>query len=72
MSPSSVVIGDVDNDGDNDIVTANNETGDDISLILWNGTDFDADVRLPVGSFPSSVALGDVDSDGDNDVETVN
>ena len=70
-SPHSVAIGDVENDGDYDIVTANSGSNS-ISLIRWNGSSFDPEVRYMVGTEPFSVAIGDVDNDGNNDIVTAN
>jgi len=67
----SVAIGDADNDGDNDIVTAS-ASSNNVSLIRWNGTGFDPQVTMAAGSYPISVAIGDADNDGDNDIVTAN
>ena len=58
-TPRSVFIADADNDGDNDIVTANNSSGD-ISLIRWNGTGFDAEERITAGASPMHRVLSEV------------
>jgi hypothetical protein len=80
--PLSVAIGDVNLDGQPDVVTANNgcaddgEFGcqDDVSVLLGNGSGgllargtFDAD-----GDELSAVAIGDVNLDGDPDLVTAN
>jgi hypothetical protein len=43
-----------------------------LSLILWNGLNFDPQVTLTVGNHPDSVAIGDADNDGDNDILATN
>lgn len=79
-SPRSVVLGDVDNDGDLDIVWANridNEfmgdyDGPQNRLWLNDGLGFFQDVtdeRFPIDADSSrDVAMGDVDNDGDLDI----
>ncbi|MCM8622351.1 MAG: Ig-like domain-containing protein, partial [Candidatus Accumulibacter sp.] len=65
----SAVLGDVDGDGDLDIVTANTSSA---SVLLGNGDGTFADrvdYDLPPGS-ANSVTLGDVDGDGDLDIVT--
>jgi hypothetical protein len=73
--PRSVVLGDVDGDGDLDIVTANG-SGNTVSVRLNNGSgNFTAPALNPdpaVGTSPFSVALGDVDGDGDLDFLAAN
>ena len=72
VNPCSVHLGDVDMDGDLDIVTANRES-DTISVVKNDGTGiFGASSHYLVGDSPESVDLGDVDGDGDLDVLTVN
>ncbi|MGI4869678.1 MAG: beta strand repeat-containing protein, partial [Janthinobacterium lividum] len=72
--PLSVALGDVDGDGDLDVLTAN--YGGTVSVRLNDGTgNFTAPATNPdpaVGSVPISIALGDVDGDGDLDVLTAN
>ena len=72
-SPHSIFIGDSNNDGYNDIATANYYS-DDISIFLWNSTsdDWDPQIVKSVGAGPRSVFIGDVNNDGDNDIATAN
>jgi len=75
--PRSVAIGDADNDGYNDIVTAN-AGSNNVSLIRWNGSEFDPQVTMEVvptvgvAAGPYSVAIGNADYDWDNDIVTAN
>ncbi len=65
--PRSVAVGDVDADGDLDLLTANSGDGT-VGVRLNNGAGaFSGTVGVPAGSQPYSVALGDVDGDGDLD-----
>jgi len=72
-SVNSVAVGDLDNDGDLDIVSGSS-SGEDSEVIAWqnDGTPFDG-VWPPqnVGTSTASVhsvALGDLDNDGDLDI----
>ncbi|MDO7876666.1 FG-GAP-like repeat-containing protein [Hymenobacter sp. ASUV-10] len=68
LRPVSVTVGDVDADGDLDVVTANRD-GNSASVRLNNGAGyFLASVDVAVGTRPSAVALSDVDGDGDLDL----
>jgi hypothetical protein len=82
-SPASVALGDIDGDGDLDLLTTN-QSSNTVSVRL-NGGDATgsasgvfaapAPVNLPevaVGSRPSQLVLADVDADGDLDVLTAN
>ena len=66
------VVGDLDSDGDLDIVTANNQTNN-VSVLKNNGAGvFGAPLLFNAGDGPQSVALGDVDGDGDTDLVVTN
>ncbi|GAB3999735.1 hypothetical protein GCM10028807_50790 [Spirosoma daeguense] len=71
----SVVLGDVDGDGDLDLLTANFNSNN-VSVRLNNGVGrFNTSPSIPnpaVGNGPTSVVLGDVDGDGDLDLLTAN
>lgn len=71
----SVYLGDVNGDGDLDIVTANEEESglDSVSVLINNGSGgFEDRFDYPVGDSPRSVVLGDIDIDGDLDIVTAN
>lgn len=71
-APRGLALGDVDGDGDLDLLTTN-ESNDAISLRLNNGQgQFSGGRSVPVGRQPLGLALGDLDGDGDLDVLTAN
>ena len=73
-APYSVALGDVDGDGDLDLLSPSLSRGT-VSIRLNNGAgsfttpSYD---EVGVGGRPASVALGDVDGDGDLDLVTAN
>ena len=77
-SPYGLVLGDVDSDGDADLLTAN-ASSNTVSVRL-NGGDatgsatgvFSGNSNVSVGNNPMALALGDVDGDGDLDMMTAN
>jgi hypothetical protein len=71
-NPAGVALGDLDGDGDLDVVTANAGSHNISVLIKTTGVSFATHVTYAVGTKPKSVALGDLDGDGDLDVVTAN
>jgi hypothetical protein len=75
-NPHGIAIGDVNGDGDLDIVAANYTAGTStatstVSVRLKQGVYFaTSGQEVAVGSQPLNVALGDLDSDGDLDLVT--
>jgi hypothetical protein len=70
--PNWIASGDLDGDGDIDLVTANSATTT-ISVLKNNGNaTFVPHVTYTVGSRPVAVALGDIDGDSDLDAVTAN
>ncbi len=66
--PSSIVVDDVNNDGNKDIVTSNPKA-DTISVLLGDGTGaFGPAKETIVGNYPMAVKLADVNRDGKLDL----
>ncbi|MCK4873742.1 MAG: VCBS repeat-containing protein, partial [Phycisphaerales bacterium] len=70
--PYGVAAGDLDGDGDVDLVVANGASGDISILLNWGDATFAAEVRYAAGAACNSVAIGDLDGDGDGDVVATN
>ncbi|MGD1917074.1 MAG: FG-GAP-like repeat-containing protein [Phycisphaerales bacterium] len=71
-TPFAVASGDLDGDGDVDLVAAN-RGGTDVSVLLNNGDGtFATEVRYGVGNEPTWVAIGDLDGDGNADLAVAN
>jgi cysteine-rich repeat protein len=68
--PVSVVIADVDDDGDNDIITAN-QTGNDLTILVNSNLTFTLR-PIGVGSEPLAVVAADMEGDNDLDLITAN
>jgi hypothetical protein len=70
--PFSVAVADLDGDGRNDIVTANEESNT-VSVLLANASGgFVLHQEYPVGEGPVAVAVADFDGDGRLDLATAN
>ncbi|GGF08516.1 hypothetical protein GCM10011383_19600 [Hymenobacter cavernae] len=68
----SLTLGDVDADGDLDLLTAN-PSANAVSVRLNNGRgSFGGTQEVAVGNQPGSIVLADVDADGDLDLLTAN
>ena len=71
-NPSSVAIGDVNNDGKKDVVVANSNA-DNVGIFIQNNTGtLNTLVLYPVCVQPDSIKIGDVNNDGKNDVVVSN
>jgi predicted outer membrane repeat protein len=72
-APHSVAVGDVNGDGFDDIITANYDGSQTVSVLRGNGDGtFQANQNFATGDGPYSVVLGDVNGDGLQDIVTAN
>jgi hypothetical protein len=70
--PRSMAVGDLNEDGNLDLATAN-FTPSTVSVLLGNGDGtFGATTDLATGLNPASVAIADLNADGNDDLVTVN
>ena len=71
-SPLNPACGDIDGDGDIDIIAANTDN-DNVTLLLNNGSGvFSAGSPMSVGDAPFTAAVADLDGDGDLDIMIAN
>jgi FG-GAP-like repeat/Dockerin type I domain/FG-GAP repeat len=71
-SPASVVVGDFNNDGNQDLAVVNTGSNN-VSILLGNGDgSFSAPTNFPVGGGPLSMAMGDFNGDGNQDLAVAN
>lgn len=66
--PYGAVAVDLDRDGDNDLVIANQDSNDATILRNEGAAGFQWSATLPTGRQPLGLAAGDLDGDGDDDV----
>lgn len=71
-APRRVAIGDLNNDGKLDVVTAN-QGGNNISVFINNGTGgLMAATNIAAGTAPTDIAIGDINGDGKPDIVACN
>jgi hypothetical protein len=69
VQDSSIVLGDIDNDGDLDLIVTGSSGMSRLDKYINNGSgNFTGPVSFGTGVRYSSIALGDIDSDGDLDL----
>ncbi len=74
-SPRELASGDIDGDGDFDLVVANSASNSVTVLLNNGGGRFDTQIEVaPLGAFasPEGITLGDMDADGDLDLAVAN
>jgi YD repeat-containing protein len=64
----SVVVGDINKDGKNDIVTANGSSSNNISVLLSSSSGSFSKTDIPLNSLPEAVILKDLDKYGNLDI----
>jgi uncharacterized repeat protein (TIGR02059 family) len=69
--PAGVAVGDLNTDGQPDLVVTN-QSGNDISVLLGTGPGTYARTDYPVGTGPVGVAIGDLNGDGQLDLGVTN
>lgn len=70
--PAAVAAGDLDGDGHQDLVVAN-QLSDDLTILLGDGTGHLVNAgRVPGGENPADVALADLNEDGNLDIVVAN
>ncbi|OUJ73538.1 FG-GAP-like repeat-containing protein [Hymenobacter crusticola] len=70
--PYEVALGDVDNDGDLDLLAADYSANSVLVRLNDGSGTFSGTQAVAVGNNPRSLALGDLDGDGDLDLATAN
>jgi hypothetical protein len=68
-----IAVGDMNNDGRNDIALANTEQND-VALYIWNMTAqwWIPGIHKSIDGFPTAIQVGDANNDGQNDIVTCN
>lgn len=67
--PDAIATGDFNNDGNTDIVTVNNRSSDELSILLGDGSgNFNPAISLTGTVDPTGVAVGDLNRDGNLDL----